>query len=223
MPPRESAATTATGAALEGILEELKHIKSSKEINDMLSKEIKSVVEKVNDHDKSLIMIAKAMEDMNENFHEFTTTVKEIQKDSNEFQKTNQVIMMELKQVVVAMSKYEPRFEKIEERQLNGCPNFNRFEDKRNTELKHWEDVKQTLLTATGKNREETNELREISKVSVEQIKVANNRIADLETITTKLGENFNTWKESMYKALITYAIGIIGAIIAGIWGLVTK
>jgi DNA repair exonuclease SbcCD ATPase subunit len=223
MPPRESAATTTTGAALEGILEELKHIKSSKEINDMLSKEIKSVVEKVNDHDKSLIMIAKAMEDMNENFHEFTTTVKEIQKDSNEFQKTNQVIMMELKQVVVAMSKYEPRFEKIEERQLNGCPNFNRFEDKRNTELKHWEDVKQTLLTATGKNREETNELREISKVSVEQIKVANNRIADLETITTKLGENFNTWKESMYKALITYAIGIIGAIIAGIWGLVTK
>lgn len=222
MPPRESV-TTSTGAALECILEELRHIKSSKEINDILSKEIKVVAEKVNDHDKSLIMIAKAMEDINENFHEFTATVKEIQKDSNEFQKSNQVIMTELKQVIVTMSKYEPRFEKIEERQLNGCPNFNRFADKRNIELKHWEDVKQTLLTATGKNREEINELREILKVSVEQIKVANNRIADLETITTKAGENFNAWKESMYKALITYAIGIIGAIIAGIWGLITK
>lgn len=222
MPPRESV-TTSSGVALECILEELRHIKSSKEINDMLSKEIKVVAEKVNDHDKSLIMIAKAMEDINENFHEFTATVKEIQKDSNEFQKSNQVIMTELKQVIVTMSKYEPRFEKIEERQLNGCPNFNRFADKRNIELKHWEDVKQTLLTATGKNSEELNELREILKVSVEQIKVANNRIADLETITTKLGENFNTWKESMYKALITYAIGIIGAIIADILGLITK
>lgn len=222
MPPRESV-TTSTGVALECILEELRHIKSFKEINDMLSKEIKVVAEKVNDHDKSLIMIAKVMEDMNENFHEFTTTVKEIQKDSNEFQKSNQVIMTELKQVIVTMSKYEPRFEKIEERQLNGCPNFNRFADKRNIELKHWEDVKQTLLTATGKNREELNELREILKVSVEQIRVANNRIADLETIATKMGESFNTWKESIYKALITYAIGIIGAIIAGIWGLITK
>ena len=48
----------------------------------------------------------------------------------------------------------------------------------------------------------------------VEQKSVANKRIGDLE----KFEENFGTWKENIYKALIANGVALLGAIATMMW-----
>lgn len=210
---------SATGALLKQIALKMDSIHSSREINDRLATELKQIGAKVDDHDRSLMMIAKVMEDMNSNFHEFTDTVKEMQKDSSESQKTNQQIMMELKQVIVTMSRYEPRFEKIENRQIDGCPSSMSARKEIFGEMKHQELQVESLKKGNDKNREEINELMSSLKVLVEQVKVSNKRTSDLEIAD----EKFVAWKDGIYTTLVTYAVSIIGALILAIWGIISK
>ncbi len=55
--------------------------------------------------------------------------------------------------------------------------------------------------------------------MAIEQIKVGNNRVNDLEVFE----KEYIKWKDSIYKALVTYAVSIIGALILAIWGVVQK
>lgn len=211
---KDSTDDTTLGAALKQILADINHVKSASEMSDRLLQDLKAVATKVDDHDKSIILVAKAMEDINKNMTSFTDTIKDMQKDSNIFQRENQKIMMKLEQVLEGMAKTEPRLLRLEDKQITGCPSFLNFKAQRDSELKHWEDVKQTLLTATSKNRSEIDELTRSMAVLAEQKSVANKRIGDLE----KFEENFGTWKENIYKALIANGVALLGAIATMLW-----
>ena len=211
---KDSTDDTALGAALKQILADINHVKSASEMSDRLLQDLKAVATKVDDHDKSIILVAKAMEDINKNMTSFTDTIKDMQRDSNIFQRENQKIMLKLEQVLEGMAKTEPRLLRLEDKQITGCPSFLNFKAQRDSELKHWEDVKQTLLTATSKNRSEIDELTRGMAVLAEQKSVANKRIGDLE----KFEENFGTWKENIYKALIANGVTLLGAIATMLW-----
>lgn len=211
---KDSTDDTTLGAALKQILADINHVKSASEMSDRLLQDLKAVATKVDDHDKSIILVAKAMEDINKNMTSFTDTIKDMQRDSNIFQRENQKIMMKLEQVLEGMAKTEPRLLRLEDKQITGCPSFLNFKAQRDSELKHWEDVKQTLLTATSKNRSEIDELTRGMAVLAEQKSVANSRIDDLE----KFEENFGTWKENVYKALIANGVALLGAIATMLW-----
>lgn len=211
---KDSTDDTTLGAALKQILADINHVKSASEMSDRLLQDLKAVATKVDDHDKSIILVAKAMEDINKNMTSFTDTIKDMQRDSNIFQRENQKIMMKLEQVLEGMAKTEPRLLRLEDKQITGCPSFLNFKAQRDSELKHWEDVKQTLLTATSKNRSEIDELTRGMAVLAEQKSVANSRIDDLE----KFEENFGTWKENIYKALIANGVALLGAIATMLW-----
>ena len=211
---KDSTDDTTLGAALKQILADINHVKSASEMSDRLLQDLKAVATKVDDHDKSIILVAKAMEDINKNMTSFTDTIKDMQRDSNTFQRENQKIMMKLEQVLEGMAKTEPRLLRLEDKQITGCPSFLNFKAQRDSELKHWEDVKQTLLTATSKNRSEIDELTRGMAVLAEQKSVANKRIGDLE----KFEENFGTWKENVYKALIANGVTLLGAIATMLW-----
>ena len=216
---KDSVEDTTLGAALKQILADINHVKSASEMSDRLLQDLKAVTTKVDDHDKSIILVAKAMEDINKNMTSFTDTIKDMQKESNVFQRENQKIIMKLEQVLEGMAKTEPRLLKLEDKQITGCPSFLSFKSHRDSELKHWEDVKQTLLTATSRNRSEIDTLIKDVAVLAEQKTEANNRIDDLE----KFEEGFGTWKENIYKALIANGVALLGAIATIAWNIVTR
>ena len=212
----------------------LSTVKSSKEVTDNMVSELKN---KVSDHDLAIVTMAKAVEDMNKTFTNLAGTFKEgredlvkLQRETAEFQKQYQIeqvkhwgtqdsIMKEIRLVLDGMSKYEKKFEAIEQRQLTGCPNFKNFESKRDAELKHWEDVKQALLTATTKNREDMDKLVATVAVLAQQIKVEQNRMDDIEVFQEKMLE----WKDKMYTGIITNGVALLGAIGLALWNLFTK
>ena len=216
---KDSVEDTTLGAALKQILTDINHVKSASEMSDRLLQDLKAVATKVDDHDKSIILVAKAMEDINKNMTSFTDTIKDMQRESNVFQRENQKIMMKLEQVLEDMAKTEPRLLRLEDKQITGCPSFLSFKSQRDSELKHWEDVKQTLLTATSRNRSEIDTLMKDIAVLAEQKTVANKRIGDLE----KFEEGFGTWKENIYKALIANGVALLGAIATIAWNIVTR
>ena len=225
--------TSALGQVLTKLLNGVEHIKTTSETDKALVSELKRTV---NDHDKAIVLMAKAVEDMNKNSAEMTNVFREFQKSSAEFQKEVQKeqlkhwqaqdkTMSKVESILEKMAGQEPRLANIERTQIAGCPSFIGFLKQRDTELKHWEDVKATLLMASQKNREEINVLHTKQDVNDEKIRVVNNRLHDLEVIAEKIGDSvhthtkeFGTWKESMYKALIAnavlLAITIVGAVI---------
>ena len=219
MPPRKSTdvigkqGTSTTGELLKQIALKMDSI------HDRLADELKQISTKVDDHDRSLMMIAKVMEDMNSNFHEFTDTVKEMQKESSEYQKQNQSIMMKMENVLTIMSKYEPRFEKIEAKQIDGCPSSLSARQALAGEMRHQDAQVEVIKKSIDKNREDIGEIKAKQDVAIEQIKVGNNRVNDLEVFE----KEYIKWKDSIYKALVTYAVSIIGALILAIWGVVQK
>ena len=161
--------TTTYEHMLEKISHGVEHIKSSSDLDKVMISELKRTV---SDHDRAIIIMSKAVEDTNKNSAEMTSVFKDFQKETLESQramqdklfehwKTQDKIMAKVENLLESMNKNENRFQKIEDRQLSGCPSLKNFEGKRDAELKHWEDVKKTLITATQKNREEINKLSE--------------------------------------------------------------
>ena len=219
---------------LEDLYALLSNVKSSKEVTDSMVSELKN---KVSDHDLAIVTMAKAVEDMNKTFTNLADTFKEgredlvkFQRETAEFQKQYQIeqvkhwsaqdsTMKEIRLVLDGMSKYEKKFDTIEQRQINGCPAFLGFKEKRNSELAHWEDVKQTLLTAASRNREEIDKLTAAVAVLSQQVKVEQNRADDLETFQQKMLE----WKDKMYTGIITNGVALLGAIGLAVWNLFTK
>lgn len=219
---------------LEDLYSLLSNVKSSKEVTDSMVSELKN---KVSDHDLAIVTMAKAVEDMNKTFTNLADTFKEgredlvkFQREIAEFQKQYQIeqvkhwsaqdsIMKEIRLMLDGMSKYEKKFDVIEQRQINGCPALLGFKEKRNSELAHWEDVKQTLLTAASRNREEIDKLTAAVAVLSQQVKVEQNRVDDLETFQQKMLE----WKDKMYTGIITNGVALLGAIGLAVWNLFAK
>lgn len=112
---------------LSSFREVLDEVKShNKVISERVEQEIKVINSKVFDHDKSLVLIAKVMEDINCNFSNFTSTVSDIQKENNNFQKKYQEaqynhwrsqdeINSSIKAILDNLSKLEPKIHCMEQ------------------------------------------------------------------------------------------------------------
>lgn len=219
---------------LDDLYSLLSTVKSSKEVTDAMVSELKN---KVSDHDLAIVTMAKAVEDMNKTFTNLAVTIKEgredlvkFQRETAEFQKQYQIeqvkhwsaqdsTMKEIRLVLDGMSKYEKKFDVIEQRQLNGCPALLGFKEKRNSDLARWEDVKQTLLTVVSKSREEIDKLTATVAVLSQQVNVEQNRVNGLEAFQQKTLE----WKDKMYTGILTNGVALLGAIGLAIWNLFTK
>lgn len=223
--------TSPLGQILQNMLSGIDHIRSVNEMDKVLVSELKRTV---SDHDKAIMLMAKAVEDMNRHSSEMTAVFKEFQKDTMQFQKEIQKeqlkhwqaqdkTMSKVESILENIARQEPRLQTLEKAQMTGCPSFLGFVRQRDAELKHWEDVKQTLLPAAQKNREEIAELRAMMGVLVEQNKNENLNISKLQKAQETADETFVSWKDNMHRALIGYAVVIVGGFASALWGLVTK
>ena len=219
---------------LEAIHSLLTNVKTSKEMTDSMVAELKN---KVGDHELAIVTVAKAVEDMNRTFTNLAETFKEgrkdmlaFQKETSEFQKQYQIeqvkhwstqdsTMREVRAVLEVMSKYETRFQGIEKGQITGCPNFRSFKEKRELEMKHWEEVKAAILKSQDKNREDIEALIKQVGILTEKMSVSNNRTTDLE----KFEEDFGKWKDTVYMALVGNSLVVIGALVLAAWNYFTK
>jgi len=174
----------------------------NKEIIDRLS-------DKVDSHDKSLVLISKAVEDINKNLDRFATSNEKLTTDMIKHWHMQDKTMDKIEAILQAMANSESRFRSIEDKQINGCPNFNNFVKHRDGELKRWESLADSIAKSIAKNTESIDKLDQLVSVHTEKISVINKRLADIEK-----------WQEKAIVALITNSFGVIGILIATIWSM---
>jgi len=172
--------------------------------------DLENLRSKVDDHDKSLMLMSKAVEDINKNLDRFVTSNEKLANDMTKHWHVQDKTMDKLEVILEKMTDGEARFRKIEERQVTGCPSFKNFMENRANELKRWEMLFDGMIKNTKQNADDIEAVEKIVSVHTEKISVANNRIADIEK-----------WQERAVIALITNAFGVIGTLIAVIWGMV--
>ena len=225
---------TSKEITLEDLHNLLTSVKSSKETTDIVVAELKN---KVGDHELAIVTMVRAVEDMNKTFTSLAETFKEgrkdliaFQKETSEFQKQYQIeqvkhwgaqdgIMREVRALLEIMSKYDVKFHDIEQKQLHGCPNITSFKEKKEIEMKHWEEVKGAILKSQDRNREDIDLLVKQVGVLAEKMSVSNNRTTDLE----KFEADFGKWKDTVYMALVGNSLVVIGALMLAAWKYFTK
>jgi len=161
------------------------------------------ILNQLSDHEKTLTLMSKVVEDINKNLDRFASANEVLTKEMAEHWHLQDKLMTKMEAILESMSKYEVRLQKIEDRQLNGCPNLVNFKQTKDAELKHWNVLADNLKTAVGKTREEVNGLISRYDVGSEKLRVANSRIKDLE----------DTQKKGMW-LIITAFLAILGTLI---------
>lgn len=215
--------------ALERLVPVLESIKASSEVDKGLVDELKRTV---SDHDKALVLMAKAIEDMNKNSAEMTEVFKSFQVQTLDYQKQNQdtmfkhwktqdKLMVQFESVLKTLSKLEPEVSTLDTKVVELELKFKESQTVREIHIKHWEDVKASLLEAVTTNAKNIGALNERTEVCIEKAKVSQNRHTGSEEAIKTLSKSFEDWKESVYKALIGYGIAIIGSLVAAIWGII--
>lgn len=161
------------------------------------------ILNQLSDHEKTLTLMSKVVEDINKNLDRFASANETLTKEMAEHWHIQDKIMTKMEAILESMSKYEVRFTKIEDRQINGCPNFINFTKTRDEQLKRYENIIESLTTGVKRNREEINGLISRCDVGTEKISVANSRIKDLE----------ESQKKGMW-LIITAFLAILGTLI---------
>jgi len=166
--------------------------------------ELQGLRDKVDDHDRSLTLVTKAVKDINKNLERFADSTEMLNNKMTQHWH-NQDKMME---------KLIDHSEEIKEvkitQQTTGCMPFKNFVATREIELKRYEEIIDRHATAHKKAREEIEELQKELSVTDEKIKVANKRLSDLEA-----------WKDNVVKFLagksFVLIIALVGIIYEGL------
>jgi len=174
------------------------------------------ILNQLGDHEKTLTLMSKVVEDINKNLDRFASANETLTKEMAQHWHVQDKIMTKMEAILESMSKYEDRFTKIEDRQLNGCPNFNNFTKTRDEQLKRYENIIENLTTGVKRNREEIDYIRGNCEIHIEKMKVANKRIDDLEVYQ----KDNEKWKMNIYVTLLGKAVAIIVAMYAMYEGL---
>lgn len=170
-----------------------------------MENELTRLVKKVDDHDRSLTLVSKVVEDINKNLERFADESERLRKEMATHWSAQDKILSKMENVLEKIASYEVRFQKVEDRQINGCPNFLNFKDKREGELKNWEMRVSSLESASKYSRREIEDLSSKNAVVTEKLSVTNNRIKDLEN-----DRNKGMW------LIIGGFVGILVALIQG-------
>jgi uncharacterized protein Yka (UPF0111/DUF47 family) len=170
------------------------------------------ILNQLSDHEKTLTLMSKVVEDINKNLDRFASANEKLTKEMAEHWHLQDKIMTKMEAILESMSKYEARFTKIEDRQINGCPNFLNFIKSREEQLKRYDLVIdglhkaiEKLTIATQKNREEIEENSSQIGILVSEAKVRNKRIADLEAYQ----KDNEKWKMGIYITIAGKALVI--------------
>lgn len=161
------------------------------------------ILNQLSDHEKALTLMSKVVEDINKNLDRFASANETLTKEMAEHWHLQDKIMTKIEAILDSMSKYESRFQKLEDRQLNGCPNLLSRSKIRDEQLKGYDALGDRLTTSVQKSKEEINELINRCDVGSEKLIVANNRIKDLE----------DAQKKGMW-LIITAFLAILGTLI---------
>ena len=161
------------------------------------------ILNQLGDHEKTLTLMSKVVEDINKNLDRFASANETLTKEMTEHWHLQDKIMTKMEAILENMAKYEDRLAKIEDREINGCPNFINFTKTRDEQLKRYENILESLTTGVKRNREEINGLINRCDVVTEKISVANNRIKELE----------DAQKKGMW-LIITAFLAILGTLI---------
>ena len=161
------------------------------------------ILNQLGDHEKTLTLMSKVVEDINKNLDRFASANETLTKEMAQHWHIQDKIMTKMEAILENMAKYEDRLAKIEDREINGCPNFINFTKTRNEQLKRYENILESLTTGVKRNREEINGLINRCDVVTEKISVANNRIKELE----------DAQKKGMW-LIITAFLAILGTLI---------
>ena len=97
--------------------------------------EFRRLVTKVDDHDRSLTLVSKVVEDINKNLERFADESANLRKEMTAHWSAQDKILNKMENVLERIASYEVRFQKIEERQISGCPNLLNFKEKHEGEL----------------------------------------------------------------------------------------
>lgn len=161
------------------------------------------ILNQLSDHEKTLTLMSKVVEDINKNLDRFASANETLTKEMAEHWHIQDKLMTKIEAILESMSKYEARFQKIEDRQLNGCPSLLSLSKTRDEQLKGYNALGDRLASGVQKNREEINELINRWDVGSEKLRVANSRIKDLE----------DAQKKGMW-LIITAFLAILGTLI---------
>lgn len=175
----------------------------------MDDKVLKELHDKVDDHDRSLTIISKAVEDINKNLSRFADSNEKLAKDMVSHWHMQDRTMDKLEIILEKQANSEERFREIRDTQNGGCTYVKNFEKIREAQLKHYDSILENLITASKKNREE--------------IDIIENKIITHDT--SFIGSNarlkkIEFWQDNVMKFLVTKSLVVIGILIATIWGM---
>ena len=159
----------------------LKNSSENNEVNMNDSDILERLADKVDSHDRSLVIVSKAVEDINGNLSKIVKTNDTLSQEMSKHWVHQDRIMEKVQDILSKLSENNDRFKNIETTQIQGCPSLRSFIALREAQLKRYDDVVDSVTTATKRNRAEIEELNEKVSVGIEKSSVANKRIKDLE------------------------------------------
>lgn len=122
---------------------------------------IERLISKVDDHDKTLMLMAKTMEDINKILSDFANITKEIQSDQIQHWKNQDKLMLQNEAILKQLADGTDRFRQIEKKQNEtGCSSLMRSVDAR----KEHDNLTDIKISHLEKRLEETEEEIRLAK-----------------------------------------------------------
>lgn len=161
------------------------------------------LTDKVDDHDKSLMMMAKTMEDINKILGDFAKNIKTYQDDQIQHWKNQDRNASQVEAILKQLADGSEKFRIIEQRQHEGCPSM----------LSHQKESNQIIISCREKEQTITSDLKEQQK----QIDALETQVTTLKVqqeVNVKKIENLETQRNWGAGLLITSFFGLIVTVI---------
>jgi len=169
---------------------------------------LNKLAEKVNDHDRSILVISKTLEGINQNLARFADTNEELRKEMTKHYRAQDTVINRIGTILEKLADYEHRFRVIDEREHNGCPSLKGHIEKNGVELQHFVFRVSELEEKNRKNSEYIEQLQREDTLFSEKMSVTAKRVKGLEDDKKK-----TLW------LLLTAFIGIGASLIQGAIG----
>ena len=123
---------------------------------------VRELANKVYDHDKTLVLATKTMEDINKVLGDFAESAKGVQKEMMQYRLDQQkhwsnqdMLMKQNENILKQLADGQKKFDQIEERQLKGCPSQIAHEKESKMHIERFKESEASLKKASELNRQE--------------------------------------------------------------------
>ena len=144
--------------------------------------DLNELADVVYDHERSITVIAKGMEDSNKIMSELVGEMKESRKETQEHYRRQDKLMGDNALMLKTLDSYHARFIAIEQRQNGeGCPTFNSFQQTRAAEVRRYEEKIRRYDKTMDIHTEDIDNMAEEITSFREKIKANTARIKHIE------------------------------------------